>query len=131
MTIREHPELQSNLSDLRFCAFALADCVVHLEPRSAKYLRAVHRTALELAVPNLFGFEIGGFWLSSDEINQLRKLPDCYPANEVALVRIAVEAFLLAQTEDLIQLPGIFHHSEISSAIGHSLSNDLKATLPL
>lgn len=106
---REDDELQSNLSDVRFCAFALGDCVVHLEPRSAKYLRAVHRTALELAVPNLFGFEIGGFWLTSDQINQLRKLPECYPANEFDFVTDAVEAFLLAQTE-AIHLLGVFHH---------------------
>ncbi len=122
MTNGEDDELQSNLSDVKFCAFALADCVVHLEPQPAKYLRAVHRTALELAVPNLFGFEIGGFWLASAQIDQLRKLPECYPANEVEFVRRAVEAFLLAQTEDLIQLPGIFHHSKASSAINHSLS---------
>ena len=107
---REANHFESNLSDVKFCAFALADCVVHLEPKPAKYLRAVHRTALELAVPNLFGYEIGGFWLTSDEIDQLRKLPECYPANEVDLVRRAVEAFLLAQTEDLIHLPGILHH---------------------
>lgn len=112
MTNREDGELQSNLADVRLCAFALADCVVHLEPQSAKYLRAVHRTALELAVPNLFGFEIGGFWLAPDQINQLRKLPECYPANEVDFVRDAVEAFLLAQTEDLIHIRGIFHHLE-------------------
>jgi hypothetical protein len=97
----EDGERQSNLSEVKFCAFALADCVVHLEPQPAKYLRAVHRTALELAVPNLFGFQIGGYWLTSDQINQLRKLPECYPANEVDLVRRAVEAFLLAQTAEL------------------------------
>lgn len=83
------------------CAFALTDCVVHIEARSAKYLRAVHRTALELAVPNLFGSELGGFWLRSDQIYQLRKLPDCYPANEVELVKHAVEAYLQAQIEEL------------------------------
>lgn len=106
MTNREDGELQSNLADVRFCAFALADCVVHLEPQSAKYLRAVHRTALELAVPNLFGSEIGGFWLAPDQINQLRKLPECYPANEVDFVRNAVEAFLLAQTAKLDWIEG-------------------------
>jgi len=113
MTNGEDAELRSNLSDVKFCAFALAECVVHLEPQPAKYLRAVHRTALELAVPNLFGFEIGGFWLTSDQINQLRKLPECYPANEVDFVSSAVEAFLLAQTA-AIHLPGIFHPSETS-----------------
>jgi hypothetical protein len=93
--------LQNNVADVKLCAFALTDCVVHIESQSAKYLRAVHRTALELAVPNLYGSEIGGFWLKSDQIAQLRKLPDCYPANEIDFVRRAVEAYLLAQTEDL------------------------------
>jgi hypothetical protein len=113
-------ELPSNLSEVRFCAFALSDCVVQLKPESAKYLRAVHRTALELAVPNLFGAEMGGYWLKPDQINQLRKLPECYPATEVAFVRDAIEAFLLAQTED-IQLTGIFHHLETFTITNHSL----------
>ena len=93
--------LQNNVSDVKLCAFALTDCIVHIESQSAKYLRAVHRTALELAVPNLFGSEIGGFWLKPDQVDQLRKLPDCYPANEIDFVRRAVEAYLLAQTEEL------------------------------
>ena len=92
---------QNNVSDLKLCAFALNDCIVHIESHSAKYLRAVHRTALELAVPNLFGSEIGGFWLNPDQIDQLRHLPDCYPANEIEFVRRAVEVYLLAQTEEL------------------------------
>ena len=98
-------DLQSNISDVKLCAFALTDCVVQIESHSAKYLRAVHRTALELAVPNLFGVEIGGFWLKPDQIDQLRKLPDCYPANEIRFVRLAVQAYLLAQTEELHWLP--------------------------
>ena len=101
MAIRENLELQSNVSDAKLCAFALTDCVVHIESQSAKYLRAVHRTALELAIPNLFGAEIGGFWLKPDQVAQLRKLPDCYPANEIDFVRQAVEAYLLAQTEEI------------------------------
>ena len=101
MANREEFELQSNVSDVKLCAFALTDCIVHIESQSAKYLRAVHRTALELAVPNLFGSEIGGFWLKPDQIDQLRKLPDCYPANEVDFVRRAVETYLLAQTKGL------------------------------
>jgi hypothetical protein len=101
MTTRENFELQKNVSDVKLCAFALADCVVHIESQSAKYLRAVHRTALELAVPNLFGVEIGGFWLKPDQIDQLRKLPDCYPSNEIDFVRRAVEAYLAAQTKEL------------------------------
>ena len=101
MANSEDLDLQSNASEVTLCAFALTDCIVHIESRSAKYLRAVHRTALELAVPNLFGSEIGGFWLKPEQIDQLRKLPDCYPANEIDFVRRAVEAYLLAQTEEL------------------------------
>ena len=101
MANREELVVQSNVSDVMLCAFALADCVVLIESQSAKYLRAVHRTALELAVPNLFGVEIGGFWLKPDQVDQLRKLPDCYPANEISFVRRAVEAYLLAQTGSL------------------------------
>jgi len=101
MAKRDELVLQNNVSDVKLCAFALADCVVHIESQSAKYLRAVHRTALELAVPNLFGVEIGGFWLKPDQIDQLRKLPDCDPANEIDFVRQAVEAYLAAQTKEL------------------------------
>lgn len=101
MSETEATDLQGNLADVSCCAFALSDCVVHVPPQSAKYLRAVHRTALELAIPNLFGFEIGGYWLTPDQIHQLRKLPECYPANEVDLVRDAIDAFLLAQTSKL------------------------------
>jgi hypothetical protein len=54
-----------------------------------------------LAVPNLFGSELGGFWLKPDQINQLRKLPDCYPATEMDFVRRAVEAYLAAQIAEL------------------------------
>lgn len=105
----ENPEdvdLQNNTPDVMLCAFALADCVVHVDSQIAKYLRAVHRTALELAVPNLFGLEIGGYWLTSDQINQLRRLPDCYPSNEIDFVRRAVDSYLLAQTEELSTLQG-------------------------
>jgi hypothetical protein len=45
--------------------------------------------------------EIGGFWLKPDQIDQLRKLPDCYPANEIDFVRRAVDAYLAAQTKEL------------------------------
>jgi hypothetical protein len=109
MTNTEDFHVPNNISNVRLCAFALTDCIVHIESQSAKYLRAVHRTALELAVPNLFGSEIGGFWLKPDQIDQLRKLPDCYPANEIDLVRKAVETYLAAQIEKLCELPRIFH----------------------
>jgi hypothetical protein len=91
----------NNLTKVELCAFALTDCVIAIEPQSARYLRAVHRTALELAVPNLFGHEIGGYWLRSDQIEQLRHLADCYPETEIRFVRRAVEAYLQAQTEKL------------------------------
>ena len=104
MTNTEDFDVQNNLSNVRLCAFALTDCIVHIESQSAKYLRAVHRTALELAVPNLFGSEIGGFWLKPDQIDQLRKLPDCYPANEIDFVRKAVETYLAAQVAELALL---------------------------
>jgi len=103
----EHSDLQNNLFELKLCAFALTDCTIHVETQSAKYLRAVHRTALELAVPNLYGSELGGFWLKSDQIDQLRTLPDCYPANEVEFVRRAVEAYLRAQAAELENWPRI------------------------
>jgi len=101
MANTEEFDLKSNASDLMLCAFALSDCTVHVDSEIAKYLRAVHRTALELAVPNLFGLEIGGYWLTSAQINQLRKLPDCYPSTEINFVRRAVESYLRAQTEEL------------------------------
>jgi len=101
MANTEDVDLTSDASDVSLCAFALSDCIVHVDSQIAKYLRAVHRTALELAVPNLFGLEIGGYWLTSAQIDQLRKLPDCYPANEINFVRRAVDSYLLAQTEGL------------------------------
>jgi hypothetical protein len=94
------------VSQVTLCAFALTDCIVEIERQSAKYLRAVHRTALELAVPNLFGPSLGGFWLMPEQLVQLRRLPECYPANESGLVRVAVEAYLLAQTEQLNWIDG-------------------------
>ena len=105
MANTENFDFNSNASDVLLCAFALADCVVQVDSQTAKYLRAVHRTALELAVPNLFGLEIGGYWLTSAQINQLRTLPDCYPSNEIDFVRRAVESYLLAQTEELSTMP--------------------------
>jgi hypothetical protein len=101
MPDQEEFALAENVSDVQLCAFALTDCIVQIAAPAAKYLRAVHRTALELAVPNLFGPDIGGFWLQPDQILQLRQLPDCYPANEIDLVQRAVEAYLQAQTVKL------------------------------
>ena len=90
---------QSLSSEVEFLGFALSDCTVTINTESAKYLRPVHRTALELAVQNQFGAEVGGFWLLADQIAQLRKLPECYAANEAPLVRSAIEAYLSAQID--------------------------------
>jgi hypothetical protein len=88
-------------NEVEFLGFALSDCTVRVNELSAKYLRAVHRTALELAVQNQFGAEVGGFWLLQAQIEQLRKLPECYSAAEAPLVRSAIEAYLEAQIEGL------------------------------
>lgn len=88
-------------SEVIFLGFALSDCVVEIDKQAARYLRAVHRTALELAIPNRFGIEVGGFWLMPEQLAQLRKLPECYPANESSSVRRAVNAYVLAQSQEL------------------------------
>ena len=87
----------SSEKEVELVGFALGNCVVEISPRLEKYLRIVHRTALELAVQNQFGTEVGGFWLLADQIEQLRKLPFYYASEEALLVRIAVEAYLAAQ----------------------------------
>ena len=87
--------------EVEFVGFALGDCTVNIDPASAKYLRVVHGTALELAVHNQFGADIGGFWLLSDQINQLRRLPENYSQDEAPLVEFAIEAYLAAQIRGL------------------------------
>ena len=91
-------------SDLAFLGFALSDCTVELDPQSAKYLRPVNRTALELATHNRFGSDIGGFWLMHHQIAQLRNLPSYYPGTEAPLVARAVEAYLRAQLHDFYRI---------------------------
>lgn len=86
-------------NEVEFLGFALNDCTVKLNNSAAKYLRVVHRIALELAVQNQFGAEVGGFWLLADQIEQLRKLPLYYSNGEAPLVRDAIEAYLEAQLE--------------------------------
>lgn len=88
-------------SDLCFVAFALNECTVKTDPQTAKYLHAVHRTALELAVPNYFGASVGGFWLTNEHIARLRALPEHYPANEAPAAARAVNAYLQAQLQEL------------------------------
>jgi hypothetical protein len=92
-------------SDVTFLGFALSDCVVEIDQQAARYLRAVHRTALELAIPNRFGIEVGGFWLMPEQLEQLRILPECYSLLEAPLVARAIEAYLAAQ------LPTLSHKS--------------------
>ena len=91
---------QLGQSEVEFIGFALSDCTVTLSNQAAKYLRVVHRTALELAVQNQFGAEVGGFWLLADQIEQLRKLPLYYSTEEATLVHNAIEAYLAAQMEN-------------------------------
>lgn len=90
-------DLSAFESDVIFLGFALSDCVVEIDKQAAKYLRAVHRTALELAIPNRFGIELGGFWLMPEQLAQLRKLPACYSQLEAPFVEGAIEAYLAAQ----------------------------------
>ncbi|MGI8838336.1 MAG: hypothetical protein ACR2H4_17105 [Pyrinomonadaceae bacterium] len=89
-------DLSSSESDVIFLGFALSDCVVEIDKQAAKYLRAVHRTALELAIPNRFGIEVGGFWLMPEQMAQLRKLPECYSQLEAPFVERAIDAYLSA-----------------------------------
>jgi hypothetical protein len=88
--------------EVELVGFALSDCTVNLDVASAKYLRVVHGTALELAVHNQFGADIGGFWLLSSQIEQLRRLPEYYSLDEAPLVEFAIEAYLAAQIRGLI-----------------------------
>lgn len=88
-------------SEVELIGFALSNCIVEIDPESAKYLRAVHRTALELAVQNQFGVEVGGFWLLADQIAQLRKLPEYYSPSEARVVARVIEMYLSAQLETI------------------------------
>src|SRR6476659_5110974 len=90
-------DVASSESEVIFLGFALSDCVVEIDQEAARYLRAVHRTALELAIPNRFGIEVGGFWLMPEQLEKLRKLPECYSVLEAPFVARAIEAYLTAQ----------------------------------
>src|SRR5215510_12109227 len=87
--------------EIELVGFALGNCIVEINPSLEKYLRIVHRTALELAIQNQFGVEVGGYWLMSDQIAQLRRLPEYYSGEAAANVRLAVEAYLLAQLKEI------------------------------
>jgi hypothetical protein len=97
-------KLSKSESEVVFLGFALNECTVQVQAGSAKYLRAVHRTALELAVQNSFGVEIGGFWLTLNEIAQLQSLSEYYPVNEAPLVAQAIEDYLVAQLDGIKKL---------------------------
>ena len=87
--------------ELKFVGFALTDCNVQVSVEAVKYLRAVHSTALELAIHNHFGFEIGGFWLTTDQVTQLKSLCEYYPPGERTSVNETIEAYLLAQLKSV------------------------------
>ena len=91
----------SSEKEVELVGFALGNCVVEISPSLEKYLRIVHRTALELAVQNQFGVEVGGFWLMGDQIAQLRRLPEYYAGEEATNVGLAVEAYLSAQLKEI------------------------------
>lgn len=96
------PRLETSNSKLEtvFVGFALSDCLVQADPQTEKYLRRVIRTALELAVYNRFGSEVGGFWIMTEQIAQLRKLPEYYSPHEAPFVARAVEIYLEAQLRE-------------------------------
>ena len=94
------PETRNAKLETVFAGFALTDCVIQADAPTEKYLRPVIRAALELAVYNRFGAEIGGFWLLSEQIAQLRKLPDYYSPNEAVHVARAVEVYLKGQLQE-------------------------------
>lgn len=71
-----------------FVGFALSDCLIQTDPQTEKYLKRVIRTAFELAVYNRFGAEIGGFWLMTEQIEQLRNLPEYYSPLRPSLSRM-------------------------------------------
>src|SRR5205814_1312710 len=96
----EDDELSDFDPEVSLIGFELAECVIKLDPAAAKYLRAVHRTALELAIPNRFGVEAGGFWLTNDQIEELRRLADHYPPSEAEAVAQTIEIYLRAQLRD-------------------------------
>ena len=90
-----------NESELRFVGFALTECDVQVSAEAVRYLRAIHGTALELAIQNYFGSDIGGFWLTAEQVAQLKSLCQYYPPGERRLVGEAIEAYLQAQLENI------------------------------
>lgn len=97
--------MTAEVPELTFLGFALTDCVVQTDPQTEKYLQRVIRTALELAVYNRFGSEVGGFWLMVEQIEQLRRLPEYYSPREALLVAKAVELYLRAHLNGFYEAP--------------------------
>ena len=93
-------QLKERQYQFDFVGFAISDCVIALNGPAARFLHAVHRTALEVSVQNLFGLDLGGFWLMIEQIEQLRRLADHYPATESQFVSRAVEEYLQAQLQE-------------------------------
>ena len=91
------PETRNAKLETEFAGFALGECLIKADPPVERYLQRVIRTALELSVYNRFGSEVGGFWLMTEQIEQLRKLPEYYSPAEAAFVANAVEIYLRAQ----------------------------------
>ena len=89
-------------SEVVFLGFALAECTVMVDTHAVKYLRAIHRAALELAVQNRFGMDIGGFWITAQQIPELRSIVNFYPPQEASLVAETLEAYLAAQLDGLV-----------------------------
>lgn len=105
MFVRDsNPKQLNDNYQFDFVGFAISDCVVTLDEPAARYLRAVHRAALEVAVQNLFGPDLGGYWLTFQQIEQLRTLAEHYPATESEFVRRAVEEYLKAQLQEWYRL---------------------------
>jgi hypothetical protein len=98
-------ETRNTKLETDFVGFALSDCLIQTDPQTEKYLRRVIRTAFELAVYNRFGAEIGGFWLMTEQIEQLRKLPEYYSPTEASFVANAVEIYLQAQFNGFYKAP--------------------------
>ncbi|HEV7396759.1 MAG TPA: hypothetical protein VGN86_09650 [Pyrinomonadaceae bacterium] len=102
-------------TEVSFIGFELSDCVLNLDAERIKYLRAIHRTALELAIPNRFGVEAGGFWLTTDQIEDLRGLSNHYPPAEAGIVAEIIEVYLAAQCE----LFSMSSRTTIENAVRH------------
>jgi len=108
-------------SNIVFVGFALTECDVQVNVEAVKYLRAIHGTALELAIQNHFGSEIGGFWLTAEQVARLKSLSDYYPPSERTFVSETIEAYLQGQLksfdEAFLQVLLECNKSRVSAAV--------------